>query len=351
MKPIRLACALTAAAALAVPAAAAAHPSVYTDEHARFIPDPADPNVLADQTRHVVTNHGFTFVLRETNGLAGPKGVIDFSRLPGAYRETRPFSTWQTEGGTGAQPHATCQVAELETEDAIKDWQEGDPFYNYVPFQTGSAGLEDDPATWLPVVKARTGVDLATVADPAAACAGIGGTYTPADAMQTTTAALNSGFLEHETAPLTAEIGALKGAVAAADRAKAAVQAALDLAQAEIARLTAAAVPMTVALPTATTTGKRLAKGGTEATVTGPAGQPVTVRLAVSARRARKLGLASATLASARAALGADGRAVVRLAPKGRAARRLKRIERAVTVTVSARSGDRTAATTATVTR
>ncbi len=44
---------------------------------------------LQNQTRHVVTNHGYTMVLRETNG-ANDKGMVDYSRLPGDYRATIP---------------------------------------------------------------------------------------------------------------------------------------------------------------------------------------------------------------------------------------------------------------------
>ena len=45
-------------------------------------------------------------------------------------------------------------VAALETEAAIRAWQGEDPFYDYVPFQTGVApGLEDDPARWIAYVK------------------------------------------------------------------------------------------------------------------------------------------------------------------------------------------------------
>ena len=81
----RLVALVVAMASLAVPASAWAHGSVYTDI-ARIDTDPAPgPFTLADQTRHVVTNHGYTFVLRETNG-ASDKGMIDYSRLPGDYR-------------------------------------------------------------------------------------------------------------------------------------------------------------------------------------------------------------------------------------------------------------------------
>ncbi|HTE58801.1 MAG TPA: hypothetical protein VK631_00520, partial [Solirubrobacteraceae bacterium] len=298
----------------------------------------------ATQTQYVVTNHGFTFVLGETNGLAGTKGMINFRKLPSAYRNTVPFSTWRTEGGTGAQPHATCEVAALESEDAIKAWQDADPFYNYVPFQKTAAGLEDYPERWIPVVKARTGVDLATETDPAAACLAEGGTYRQADTTVTTTASLNSGFLEHETAPLTA-------ALTDANNAKAALQTLLDGARAEVVRLAAALAPMKVALPTARIADSKLAKNGTTVTVTGPVGKAVAVKLAIGESKARKLKLPSSTLARGKAKLGSNGTAKVALKPGKSVANRIARLERSLSLKVTAFVGDRVASTTGTLTR
>ena len=99
----RLAALVVAMASLAVPASAWAHGSVYTDI-AKIDTDPAQgPFTLADQTRHVVTNHGFTMLLRETNG-ASDKGMIDYSRLPGDYRASLTPSQALAEGDTAAQP-------------------------------------------------------------------------------------------------------------------------------------------------------------------------------------------------------------------------------------------------------
>jgi hypothetical protein len=292
-------------------------------------------------------------VLRETNGLdeSDHKGVFDYKRLPSAYRQTLTWSQLQDAGGSGAQAHATCVTPDLETEDAIRAWQDADPFYNYVPFQKGAAGLEDDPARWIPVVKDRTGVDLTTVADPKAACEALPGVYVPADETQTTTAALNSGFLEHETAPLVAEIAGLKTAATEADKAKAALQALYDAAKAEIAKLTAAAAPMKAALPTARISAKRLCKRGTTVTVTGPAGRTVKVTLAVGESRARKMKLSSSTLARGKATLGADGSAKVALKPGKSVAKRIGRLKRSASITVTALAGDRVASTTGTLTR
>ena len=203
--------------------------------------------------------------------------MLTFSKLPNPYRGTIPFSQWQTEGGTGAQVHATCQVAALETEDAIKAWQGEEPFYDYVPFQRQAAGFEDDPADW---IARRAGPHGRRPRDGAPtprrpARRTLGGVYTPADEIQTTTAALNAGYLEHETAPLTAEIARLEASARDAAGAFAALQGVLDAARAEIARLTAAASPLRVALPTAALAAGTLARRGTTATVTGPAGARV----------------------------------------------------------------------------
>ena len=333
--------ALALAAVLALPAAAAAHPSVYKDT-AQTVPDESQPTVLEPQTRYVVANHGFTFVLRETNGRdAG--GVFDYKSIPGPYRATLTWDELVEAGTRGAQAHATCEVASLTSEAAIRAWQDEDPFYAYVPFQKASAGLEDDPATWIPVVKARTGVDLATVADPAAACADLGGTYVPADATQSTNAQFNSGLIEHEVEPLKAQL-------AGAEKARTVLQGLLDAAQAEVARLTAQLEPMTVALPSATVKASVLRKQGTSAAVTGPAGAEVTVDLTVGFGTARKLGLRSARLDRATATLGADGTATVALKPGKKARKALRKAERPVAFSVVARSGDRIATSGATAT-
>ena len=339
MKPT--APALAVLAALALPAAASAHPSVYEDT-AQTVPDETQPTVLVPQTRYVVANHGFTYVLRETNDRE-TGGMLDYKRIPGPYRATLTWDQLVAAGTRGAQAHATCEVASLASEQAIKAWQEGDPFYAYVPFQKGSAGLEDDPATWIPVVKARTGVDLASVADPSAACTGLGGTYVPADETQSTGAQFNSGLIEHETEPL-------KAALADAEKAKLDLRGLLDAARGEVAKLTARLTPMTVALPSATMQAKGLRKQGTTATVSGPAGAEVTVDLTVPYGTARTLKLASPRLDREQARLGADGTADVTLRPGKQARKALRRAKKALALTVIARTGDRVASSGATAT-
>ncbi len=72
------------------------------------------------------------------------------------------------------QAHATCSGTPLDNGPNILAWQDADPFFNYVPFQSTSANLGDQPSKWIPVVKAATGVDLTgmTDAQAQAACAG-----------------------------------------------------------------------------------------------------------------------------------------------------------------------------------
>jgi hypothetical protein len=350
MKSLRIAGVLSASAALAVPASAAAHGTVFTDEAKVAVP--GNPVTTTDETQYLLTNHGFTMRLKESNNELD-HGMIDYKVLPSAYRTQPGFTLTRLldEGNTGAQPHATCHVGALETEDAIMAWQGEEPFYNYVPFQKQPAGLEDDPAKWIPVVNAELGVDLTTESNPAAACAAKGGEYREADATVTTAAALASGTVEQETAPLVAEIAGLKTAATDADKAKAALQALLDAAKAEIAKLTAAAAPMKVALPTARIADSKLAKKGTTVTVTGPVGKAVAVKLAIGESRARKMKLSSSALARGKATLGADGTAKVALKPGKSVAKRIGRLKRSASITVSAFAGDRVATTTATLTR
>jgi hypothetical protein len=329
MTSFRLAGALATAAALVLPASAFAHGSVFQTE-ARLGAGPET------QTQYVVTNHGFTFVLKESNG-ATDQGMVNYKVLPRAYRDTLTKTQLLAAGDTGAQPHATCRGVAALDEAAVLAWQDADPFYDYVPWQKGAAGLEDDPARWIAVVQDRTGVDLAT-ADPAAACAAQGGTYTPADEIQTTAASLASGTVEEETAPLTAEIGRLTAALTTVDGARAALQAALDAAKAELAKL---AAPMRASLPSAKLKARALARKGTTVAVTGTAGAPITVELAISEARARKLKLGSSVLARTKATLGADGTAAVRLKARKPARKALRKLERSIAMEVTVTSGDR----------
>jgi hypothetical protein len=350
MKFTRLAILAGAVMVLAVPAGASAHPSVYTG-NAKVVQSAGPPVLVVDQTRHMVTNHGYTTVLRESNGVGAPGGVVSYALLPGALRDTLNVTQQLAAGGTAAQAHATCQgntgeVADLWTEAAITAWQEGDPFYNYVPFQAASAGLDDNPADWIDDVQALTGVNLAQVSDLAAACAGIGGTFAPADATQNTIAALASGTVEHATAPLMAKIDELttfteqlEAQKAAAEKAAADARAAMAAgqgattgaqaaaaAQAEIARLS---------------TRLRLKPVGAESVeVTGPAGKRVIVRMRLTNAAAKAAGWKSLVLAKEAVTLGQDGTALVGFA-LGRQADAALRKADADGVYFAARSGDR----------
>ena len=158
-------------------------------------------------------------MLTESNGAAAPHGVVAFNNLPsGTYRDGLDTQLILANGGTGAQAHATCNgsTAQLESAAVVTAWQGGlhaaptpeQPFFNYVPFQTTSAGLDDKPEAWTPAL-AAAGFDLAELATAAgakAACEAKGGVYVPADTLTTTSAALSSGL----TAPLEREVATLK---------------------------------------------------------------------------------------------------------------------------------------------
>jgi hypothetical protein len=359
-RQVRASCAVAVAAVLAVPAAASGHPSVYSGE-AMIDLNPA-PGVFepGTQVRHMVTNHGYTTVLRETNGLTvdDHKGVMSYALLPTDRRATLSV-TEELATSTGAQAHATCDVAALNAESAVLGWQGEDPFYNYVPFQKATAGLDDDPADWIDDVQTLTGVDLTTVSDVAAACTGLGGTFHPADETQNTIAALASGTVEHATAPLQGRItqletftAQLQAQKAAAEQAAAGAQAQLGQVgtlqqenqslRAEVARMRLEATPLRI-----TRVGKRsaaqLAASGMSVRLTGPAGKPVTVRLLVSQAAAKALRLKSRVLGKKTATIGADAAALVRITLGARAKAAIRRANRAMKVSLEAVSGDRSA--------
>ncbi len=175
------AAAIAVTAALVVPALASGHGSVYQST--------ANTGAgLTPETRYFITNHGYSYVLRETNNLRdsspgadAKKGMVAYNLAPSAWRTGKSFSDVMNVAGTGAQPHATCLgAATLESEAAIRSWQGTDAFYNYVPFQTASAGLEDDPAKWLATLAGAgvTTADLATEQSRTTKCTALGGTYT-----------------------------------------------------------------------------------------------------------------------------------------------------------------------------
>lgn len=337
-----------AASALALPAVAAAHPAVYT-QTAKVNTAPAgSPAVYVDQERYVVANHGFTYVLRESNGRSATagalaRGVVTYGKAAG--RAKTPGFLDTDAARTGVQAHATCDLPALTSEAVVRSWQgstpedAGEPFYAYVPFQTGSAGLEDDPAKWLPVVRSATGIDLRTVADTdaarQAACVGKGGTYYPADATQSSNAAFNSGLIEEVQAPLEARIRTFEETLAAAQAKQTATDAQLLAANAKLAQAPAAPKPLAARLGATTFTPAGVASSGVPVDVTGPAGQAVRVRATVPASAVKKHRLRSTVLGSKGGVVGRDGTVRLVVKPSASQAKALKAVSKgSLTVTL-----------------
>ena len=314
------------AACLAVPAGAVAHPSVYTVT-AKVAPagvtNPTEAQ-LTDQLRYFMNNDGWAYALRETNGKT-TNGTVNYALLPGAFRSSLTKEQWLApKYVTGLQPHATCDVASLTSKATILSWQ-NDPFWDYVPFQKTSAGLGDDPAKWIPVVKTATGVDLSTVTDFAAACAGIGGTYVKADEVQTSAASLVGEYVASIVDPIEAKVVELEAVVA-----KASTDAATD--DAEIARLTAENRVLSLTAP-ASIRRRAFFKGGVLLALNGPPARKVRVTL-----KNRRFGL----IGSATGTTGADYDLGVTLKPSKKAAKALKKAKsKTIRLTLEATTGDR----------
>ena len=361
MKVTRLAVLATAVAALGVPAAASAHPSVYTDV-AKLVPSPPPPVItpadLTNQTRYVVSNHGNSYVLRESNNQTSG-GVVDYKLAPGAWRSQPSVTTSDliAQAGTGGQAHNTCTTPALTAVSAIEGWQEEsaagkpEPFFAYVPFQKASAGLDDHPEIWIPHVLTLTGVDLTKVSNDASAataqlkalCEGLPGpgVFVPADAMQTAATAFNSATILEATNPLNARIGQLNTLNQQLEAQKAAAQRATGATQAEVTRL----MTRLRLEETGSQSPARLAADGPSVTVTGPAGMAVTVRLRVDRATAKAIGWKSLVLGKASATIGQDASALVEFALSGRARGALSKAKRSMEVYFAARSGDRYAST------
>lgn len=307
---IRAALAL-AALALAIPASAGAVPSVTSVDGkldtggATFLTDPTGAS-LTSQTRYLVSADGYVRGFTETNGVTG-SGVLDYSVLPAAYRAGMSAEEERTYAGaqTDAQPHATCSgVAALADGANILAWQGREPAYNYVPWQRATAGLGDDPAKWIPVVRRATGVDLSAATDARRACTDLGGTYHAAD----TSSSVADALVAAATAPLQRQIDTLTRAKAASDRAAATARDAQRLAEAAYQALFTKPITLTLAA-------KRFAPGDGVVMITGSPTDPVHVTLEVTRRQARKLGLSDPVLAEADGELNADGAALIVLKP------------------------------------
>lgn len=398
----KMAIALTAVASLAVPTGAMAHGSVW--QTTSKIAGTAVGGVVptSGQASYAVTNHGYTMVFKETNGVTD-HGMINYKVLPSAYRNQAGFtlSRLLSEGDTPVQTHATCAgssgtAAALWTPEAIASWQSqtpstpagAEPFWNYVPWQKVATGLGDgeEVAVWIEKVKDLTGIDLATTTDFAAACTSIGGTYTAADAVATTTASLNSAYAADVTAsavaPLNTQIASLgtqltglqadlasansarDGAIADLASANAAKATALsDLAAANAAKATAlsernsaisardAAVAqvanlnrvLSVGTAAATLKGSVAGTSGAPVTVSGPGGRAVTVKLTISDTQRANLKLGSTEIGSASGTIAAGGSSTITVQLATAAKAKIKGIKSSVAVTITVTSGDRIA--------
>ncbi|MDO8187776.1 hypothetical protein Q5424_26675 [Conexibacter sp. JD483] len=372
-RSIRAAGAL-AVLALAVPATASAVPSVTSVEAktgnpgVTFLTDPTGAGLTNTQTRYVLSLDGWVLGYVEDNGVAAG-GVLDYSALPSEYREpmTAQEKLAYPAAQTGLQAHATCSgVASLTDPDTVLAWQSGarEPSYAYVPFQKTSAGLGDDPATWIAVVKRATGVDLATVTDPRAECERLGGRLEAADS----STPLANALVAAATAPLQTQLADLRRAKDAVDRSLADTRTSLTTTR---DALTAARTALTTArdalraadaayqalflrpidLSLAT---RRFQLGDGVALVTGVATDPVTLTVDVPRGQRRALGLSSTTIVEATGEINAEGALLVRLVPDRAIARKLRRAltkRRTIPLVIYAESGATNDTVRATLTR
>ena len=370
---INVGVAAVAALALALPAGAFAHGSVWeTDAKITNSASSPVPDLCSGtDTRksYVVSNHGFTMVLNETN-CAVDKGMLNYKFLPSSTRATLTLAAYLGAGNTGAQPHATCRQGSGVVDElwgttagtsAITAWQTaktntagGEPFFNYVPWQKTSAGLDDDPTKWIPVVLAKTGVDLSsysTVDEFTAACAGIGGVYTAADKIGTTMQSMNSGFAHDITATVTAAVTAeVTAEVTAA--VTAAVGAPL---QAEVAKLTAEVASLsrvlTVKAASAKLAAKTAAGSGVAVKISGPAGYHLRAFLVISEAGARHAGLRYRGLGTADVTIGDAGTADATIKLNAAAKAKLKALGKDLPVRIEVKGADRFAAGELTLTK
>jgi hypothetical protein len=246
---------LAAVLALAISAAASAHPGIYTVTQrlatgsVTYQNDPTGGG-LATTTQYVVSNDGYAVGFTETAGSGTVGGMLNYKAMPTAYRKDMTPDEKRTYGPaqTLLQPHARCEgVPQLDPATGgpnILAWQLGpgttpssggapvaDPYFNYIPWQKvgvtvsgAPAGantnvLGEDPNLWIPVVKSATatiagapagGVDLAalsTAQDFTSACTAIGGTYRKADVP----ASIANSLLAGAVAPVQAQVTSLQG--------------------------------------------------------------------------------------------------------------------------------------------
>jgi hypothetical protein len=334
---------LAALALAAAPSVAAAHPSVFFVTPKKAAGTPTGSLLADDAVQYAISQHGHTRVLKETNGLT-THGILDYKLLPGAWRNFagRTKAEVLAQGDTGGQPHAICLSPKLD-EAAVLAWQGADPFYNYVPWQGTSVGLDDEGelAAWIGVIKSKTGFDLATLpADPTAAATAakaacenpaIGnGTYYAADATQTAGSAFASADIAAAVDPLNLQIASLTDL--AAQRATALSQATA----ASTAAATANAAPLKVSIASTALTPAAIAKDGLSVKVTGVPLDAVTVTVKLSAARAAKLRLPSRTIGSASRHLDGTGAATFVVTLRPTAAKKLATAKGSLPLSVAA---------------
>jgi hypothetical protein len=376
---INVGVAAVAALALALPAGAFAHGSVWTTfVKTATAADSGGIVGTTSKTSYLASNHGYVKAYTEANGLSD-HGMINYKALPGSYRNQASFTLDRLliEGDTGVQTHATCQgssgdAAKLWIPANIAAWQSqtpstpagSEPFWNYIPWQNTGAGLGDgaEVATWVAEVKELTGVDLAAASDLSAACAGIGGTYKAADTVASTTASLTSGYsadiskplndqissLTDDKATLTGQLSGLQADLAGALSAKATAEsaastavAAKNAALADVARLSR---KLSASTAGATLAGSVAASTGAPVSVSGPGGLAVTINLVISQAKATALHLSSTTIGTATATIGAGGTVSKTVALSSAAKTKVKKLSANLGVTIQVSGSDRAAA-------
>jgi hypothetical protein len=341
LKPIdraRLAGVLTALA-LAVPASAAAQPTVYEVEAktgnagVTFLTDPSGSGLTNVETRYTVSNGGYVGGFAETNGVSGG-GVLDYSVLPTEYRAPMTADEKRTYTGaqTDVQAHATCSgVAELASGANILAWQsaDADPAYDYIPWQKTSAGLGDVPSKWIAVVKTATGVDLSTlstVSDFTTACTTLSGTYHAAD----TPSALATGLIAAAVAPLEKQVADLKKAKETSDKATKTATDARKAAEAAYSATFERPLVITLAAKRFTP------QDGVTVLITGSVNDPVTVTLELTKKQKSKLGVSSRLLVETTKTISSQGAVLLTLKPDRDDAKQLSKHKGSIPVKVKA---------------
>jgi len=408
MKPFRTVALGVAAGALALPAAALAHPGVYTSKQLAYeaaapyndacrITDAVDNDLCIQdrqRTTYAVGNDGYAMAFTEgapaatpstlTNGAPAGRGLVNYRFLPGTWRgaandDNRKLWMTYVPAKTDLQAHATCLGAAWDTPDNILAWQD-DPFYNYIPWQKASVGIGDEPAKWIDVVKVATGVDLAALNTPAefkAACETFpSATYYPADTASNITSAtvrdavapLNTQLetlqgqvstLQSQVDQLTNQIGVLEAAKTAAEaaakvaaetqvNAAAGTTAALAVAQKAATDAEAARQALLNRPLLASLSAKKFEQG--VAMVTGKAGADVKVTMTLAGKDAKKLKI-SQTIASRSAKLDAQGAGLFNLNLTSKARKAIDKHLPALKVTITAVSGAESSDASGTLTR